>query len=112
MANMERFIRELSIMEMLCKCQISFHKSSYHQIKLRCHYVFIYFDILFRRFNIAIKTNRMVSSGKAFPGTNDNDLGPLLDEAKTMLDVGSYHENIVNLQGVTCLIKEDRIVEV
>ena len=55
----------------------------------------------------------MVSSDKTFPGTTkDNDLGPLLDEAKTMLDVGSYHENIVNLQGVTCLIKENRIVEV
>ena len=65
------------------------------------------------RFNIAIKTNRMAPSSKMFPGNSeDNDLGPLLDEAKTMLDVGSYHENIVNLQGVTCLIKEDKIVEV
>ena len=55
----------------------------------------------------------MASSSKTFPGNSeDNDLGPLLDEAKTMLDVGSYHENIVNLQGVTCLIKEDKIVEV
>ena len=55
----------------------------------------------------------MVDSSKTFPGTSeDNDLGPLLDEAKTMLDVGSYHENIVNLQGVTCLVKEGRIVEV
>ena len=75
--------------------------------------MFSYFDISFYRFNIAIKTNRMVDSSKTFPGTSeDNDLGPLLDEAKTMLDVGSYHENIVNLQGVTCLIKEDKIVEV
>ena len=42
----------------------------------------------------------------------DEDLGSLLDEAKTMLNVGAYHENIVNLQGVTCLIKEGRILEV
>ena len=80
---------------------------------LRCHSVFIYFDILFYRFNIAIKTNRMAPSSKTFPDkSEDNDLGQLLDEAKTMLDVGSYHENIVNLQGVTCLLKDGRIVEV
>ena len=42
----------------------------------------------------------------------DEDLGSLLDEAKTMLNVGAYHENIVNLQGVTCLIEEGRILEV
>ena len=52
-------------------------------------------------------------SNKTFPGiAQDDDLGPLLDEAKTMLNVGAYHENIVNLQGVTCLIKEGRILEV
>ena len=55
----------------------------------------------------------MAPSSKTFQDKcEDNDLGPLLDEAKTMLDVGSYHENIVNLQGVTCLIKDGRIVEV
>ena len=70
-------------------------------------------DNFFSRFNIAIKTNRAVPSNKTFPGiAQDDDLGPLLDEAKTMLNVGAYHENIVNLQGVTCLIKEGRILEV
>ena len=33
--------------------------------------------------------------------SNDNaDLDLLIDEAKTMLLIGAYHENIVNLQGI------------
>ena len=30
-----------------------------------------------------------------------DDLDLLMEEAKTMLSVGNYHENIVNLQGIT-----------
>ena len=32
---------------------------------------------------------------------SDCDIDLLMDEAKTMFSIGSYHENIVNLQGVT-----------
>ena len=32
---------------------------------------------------------------------HDSDVVLLMDEAKTMLSVGAYHENIVNLQGIT-----------
>ena len=30
----------------------------------------------------------------------------LLDEAKTMFSVGEYHDNIVNLQGMTARVEE------
>ena len=71
------------------------------------------FHNFFSRFNIAIKTNRAVRLNQTLLGSaRDEDLGSLLDEAKTMLNVGAYHENIVNLQGVTCLNKEGRILEV
>ena len=32
---------------------------------------------------------------------NNNDIDLLMDEAKTMLSVGTYHDNIVNLQGIS-----------
>ena len=33
--------------------------------------------------------------------TTNDDIEALIDEAKTMISLGSYHENIVNLQGVS-----------
>ena len=39
-------------------------------------------------------------------------MGSLMDEAQTMLEIGSYHDNIFNLQGVTCLIEQDTILQV
>lgn len=44
------------------------------------------------RFPIAIKTPRSV---------NVQEIDLYLDEAKSMLEIGAYHDNIVNLQGVT-----------
>ena len=44
------------------------------------------------RFPIAIKD---------LIGSNQKDIELLLDEAKCMIQVGTYHPNIVNLQGVT-----------
>ena len=35
-----------------------------------------------------------------------------MDEAKTMMKVGSYHENIVNLQGITAKLGDGMISEV
>ena len=32
-----------------------------------------------------------------------------MDEAKTMCKVGSYHENIVNLQGITVGVEDESI---
>ena len=40
------------------------------------------------------------------------DLSLLMDEAKTMMKVGSYHENIVNLQGITAKLGDGMISEV
>ena len=33
--------------------------------------------------------------------TTNDDIEALIDEAKTMITLGSYNENIVNLQGVS-----------
>ena len=35
-----------------------------------------------------------------------------MDEAKIMMKVGSYHENIVNLQGITAKLGDGMISEV
>ena len=43
------------------------------------------------RFPIAIKMPK---------NTNTQEVALFLDEAKTMLEVGVYHEHIVNLQGI------------
>ena len=59
------------------------------------------------RWNVAIKSVRcrdeeLKSKSKGKMGHyTDDELPLLLDEAKTMWSVGEYHENIVNLQGVT-----------
>ena len=45
------------------------------------------------RFTVAIK-----SAKKGH--VNDEDVDLLMDEAKTMFSIGTYHENIVNLQGI------------
>ena len=62
---------------------------------------------------IAIKTNRVTDhstvrctnrsgSGSSESSEQDsNEVSSLMEEAKTMWKVGSYHENIVNLQGIT-----------
>ena len=36
----------------------------------------------------------------------EDELQLLLDEAKTMWSVGTYHENIVNLQGLTAEVRQ------
>ena len=51
--------------------------------------MFIYYIF---RFQVAIKTPQM---------TDPHGIDLLLDEAKTMLEVGTYHDHIVNLQGIT-----------
>ena len=45
---------------------------------------------------------------KVQPDDDNYDIDLLMDEAKTMLSVGGYHEHIVNLQGVTCEIDCER----
>ena len=42
----------------------------------------------------------------------EGDLDSLMDEARTMLRVGSYHENIVNLQGITSRSEGNAISQV
>ena len=69
---------------------------------------------IYSSFDIAIKSGRYVPNkgGDFRDALQNNDLGALMDEAKSMLEVGSYHGNIVNLQGVTLKIKEETITEV
>ena len=43
---------------------------------------------------------------------DDEDISSLMDEAKTMWKVGSYHENIVNLQGICVDVEEESISRV
>ena len=70
------------------------------------------------RWPIAIKTTRVHNKGNLTHQSsnrysqsnksriNDEEISLLLDEAKTMCKVGSYHDNIVNLQGI-CVNVED-----
>ena len=44
------------------------------------------------RFQVAIKTNK---------ASKPCETDAFLDEAKSMLETNAYHDNIVNLQGVT-----------
>ena len=64
-------------------------------------------------FDIAIKSSRCLASSKSLDlNRKQDDLGALMDEAKSMLEIGSYNDNIVNLQGVTCKIERRTIQEV
>lgn len=46
------------------------------------------------------------------PYKSDDEISSLMEEAKTMWKVGSYHENIVNLQGITVKVEEGSICQV
>ena len=73
------------------------------------------------RWKIAIKTIRVINqgynrtqstSGYSAPNyvpSDDDEISSLMDEAKTMWKVGSYHENIVNLQGISVHVEEGSI---
>ena len=71
------------------------------------------------RWNIAIKTSSLTKQNIR---TNDrysqsanslnDEIASLMDEARTMLKVGQYHENIVNLQGITIVPNEALIRQV
>ena len=38
---------------------------------------------------------------KSPTSTNESEIDAFLEEAKSMLEINAYHENIVNLQGIT-----------
>ena len=73
---------------------------------------------------MAIKTTRTAegqNEGYDRPGANGyaselfsypDKLSSLMDEAKTMWRVGSYNENIVNLQGITATLEGGTITQV
>ena len=52
--------------------------------------------ILQFRFPIAIKNPHPMMDGSF----NNEEMQMFLEEAKNMLEIGEYHENIVNLQGL------------
>ena len=45
-------------------------------------------------------------------GDDEENLSLLMDEAKTMMKVGEYHEYIVNLQGITVKLQNDLTYQV
>ena len=68
-------------------------------------FLFVFLKYNIHRFPIAIKMPRTV---------NIYEIDLLMDEAKSMLEIKTYHENIVNLQGVTYKMndEEDNLTEV
>ena len=80
----------------------------------------LFYEFLYR-WKIAIKTNRVIDSSvirctnrsrNAYSESGEgdmNEVSSLMDEAKTMWKVGSYHENIVNLQGITVGVEDESI---
>ena len=44
----------------------------------------------------------------------EREIEEFLEEVKSMLEINAYHENIVNLQGITCQVStiEDDVVNV
>ena len=45
-------------------------------------------------------------------GDDEENLSLLMDEAKTMMKVGEYHEYIVNLQGITVKLQDNLTYQV
>ena len=72
---------------------------------LSTHYNLTHIYDIPYRFPVAIKT----SKSEAFQG-----IEMILDEAKTMIEIGAYHNHIVNLQGVTYSLnlEEKRFLDV
>ena len=60
-------------------------------------YLSPYCVLILSRFPIAIKTP------KCF---DETDIKLFLDEIKSMLEIGSYHDHIINLQGVSYELDE------
>ena len=52
----------------------------------------------FIRYPIAIKTSQNI---------DPQEFNSILDEAKSMIQVGKYHNHIVNLQGITFKVEKD-----
>ena len=44
--------------------------------------------------------------------STNREIDEFLEEAKSMLEINAYHDNIVNLQGMTYINSNDSIVEV
>ena len=86
-----------------------------------CITIIYYFLLYLCRWPIAIKTTRVLKQGSHRDQNNsgysqsnkspgdEEEIMLLMDEAKTMWKVGSYHENIVNLQGICVNVEEGSI---
>ena len=67
------------------------------------------------RWNVAVKSIRRHENSFIYDSKGNKhgeiidssyEIPMLLDEAKTMFSVGEYHDNIVNLQGMTARVDE------
>ena len=52
---------------------------------------------MYFRYPVAIKSPKH---------NTEREIEEFLEEVKSMLEINSYHENIVNLQGITCQVSE------
>ena len=84
-----------------------------------CNSIKIMFCLPCCRWNVAIKTVRRPEGCRVYAGIKyfkvyegADELPLLLEEAKTMWRVGGYHENIVNLQGMTAREKNGSLAQV
>ena len=76
---------------------------------------------MFCRWNVAIKSIRRQDNSVIYDSKGNKhaeiidssyEIPMLLDEAKTMFSVGEYHDNIVNLQGMTARVEEGMLSKV
>ena len=105
-------------MGMLCKILIIFTSTSkkyFVKNLLFLSYQIIHFIVHAFRWNVAVKSIRRHENSFIYDSKGNKhgeiidssyEIPMLLDEAKTMFSVGEYHDNIVNLQGMTARVEE------
>ena len=66
---------------------------------------YVKYNIFVFRYPVAIKSPKY---------NTEREIEEFLEEVKSMLEINAYHENIVNLQGITCQVSaiEDDVVNV
>ena len=118
MVNMVKFNKEFLSMGMLCKILIIFtltSKKYFVKNLLFLSYQIIHPIVHAFRWNVAVKSIRRQENSFIYDSKGNKhgeiidssyEIPMLLDEAKTMFSVGEYHDNIVNLQGMTARVEE------
>ena len=122
---MVKFNKEFLSMGMLCKIFIILTLTKQKVYKI---YYFYHIKLLYNlpmymlfRWNVAVKSIRRQENSFIYDSKGNKhgeiidssyEIPMLLDEAKTMFSVGEYHDNIVNLQGMTARVEEGMLGKV